>query len=210
VEPKSDPNLTVTWLHNGTELQMSSRHRLTHDFGYVALDISKCILADAGVYTAVAKNNAGEGVNEIHLQVLTEAEESSNAETLSKLQRLEQKEPTRPSEQLPTYQKPMWTVPIKNTTVQESENLHLEGRVVPVGDPKLVLTWYKDGEVLEESSRLKKVHDFGYASLDIVGVRETDAGVYVCRAVNEQGEAVTTASVEVVGGESLLFNNLIT
>ena len=41
------------------------------------------------------------------------------------------------------------------------------------------------------------VHDFGNVVLEIGGCSLSDAGVYMCRAVNEQGEAVTTAQVEV-------------
>jgi titin len=42
-----------------------------------------------------------------------------------------------------------------------------------------------------------KIHDFGYVSLDISHVREEDEGVYICRATNALGEAVTTASMKV-------------
>lgn len=46
-------------------------------------------------------------------------------------------------------------------------------------------------------SRITKVHDFGYVSLDIAHVRDEDEGVYMCRASNPLGEAVTTASMKI-------------
>lgn len=46
-------------------------------------------------------------------------------------------------------------------------------------------------------SRFQTTHDFGYVALDIQYVRPDDNGVYMCRATNELGEAVTTASMKV-------------
>ena len=46
-------------------------------------------------------------------------------------------------------------------------------------------------------SRFKPTHDFGYVALDIAGLRPEDEGVYSCRARNDLGEAVTTASVRI-------------
>lgn len=46
-------------------------------------------------------------------------------------------------------------------------------------------------------SRINCTHDFGYVSLDITGVRGDDQGIYMCRAHNELGEAVTTASMNI-------------
>lgn len=44
-------------------------------------------------------------------------------------------------------------------------------------------------------------------SLDITGLRETDTGIYECRAVNNIGEAVTTASITVHGKSSLVLDS---
>ena len=49
--------------------------------------------------------------------------------------------------------------------------------------------------------------DFGLVSLDIRGLRESDSGIYECRAINKIGEAVTTASVKVHGKGSLLLDS---
>lgn len=55
-------------------------------------------------------------------------------------------------------------------------------------------------------SRITKVHDFGYVSLDIAHVRDEDEGVYMCRASNPLGEAVTTASMKIKSKYFYLFN----
>lgn len=46
-------------------------------------------------------------------------------------------------------------------------------------------------------SRITKTHDFGFVSLDLTHVRGEDEGVYMCRASNALGEAVTTASMKI-------------
>ena len=56
-------------------------------------------------------------------------------------------------------------------------------------------------------SRINSVNDFGNVSLDITGLRETDSGIYECRAVNNIGEAVTTASITVHGKSSLILDS---
>lgn len=57
-------------------------------------------------------------------------------------------------------------------------------------------------------SRFQTTHDFGYVALDIQYVRPDDNGVYMCRASNELGEAVTTASVKVQSKYLLNFSDL--
>lgn len=52
-------------------------------------------------------------------------------------------------------------------------------------------------------SRITKVHDFGFVSLDIAHVRDEDEGVYMCRASNPLGEAVTTASMKIKSKQDL-------
>lgn len=48
-----------------------------------------------------------------------------------------------------------------------------------------------------KGSRITKTNDFGYVSMDVAHVRGDDEGVYMCRATNALGEAVTTASMRV-------------
>lgn len=39
------------------------------------------------------------------------------------------------------------------------------------------------------------MHDFGYVALNMKYVTPEDAGTYTCQAVNEIGEAVTSATL---------------
>lgn len=39
------------------------------------------------------------------------------------------------------------------------------------------------------------MHDFGYVALNMKYVNPEDSGTYTCRAINELGEAVTSATL---------------
>lgn len=41
------------------------------------------------------------------------------------------------------------------------------------------------------------MHDFGYVALNMKYVNPEDSGTYTCRAVNDLGEAVTSATLYV-------------
>lgn len=41
------------------------------------------------------------------------------------------------------------------------------------------------------------MHDFGYVALNLKYVYPEDSGTYTCRAINELGEAVTSATLNV-------------
>lgn len=60
VEPQSDLSMKVEWYHNGKPITAANRIQTYHDFGYVAIDILQVRGEDAGTYTVVAKNKAGE------------------------------------------------------------------------------------------------------------------------------------------------------
>ena len=76
---------------------------------------------------------------------------------------------------------------------------HIEGRIEPVHDPKLKVQFYHNGKPVPEGSRYHVTFDFGYVALDISGIYAQDAGTYVCKAVNELGEATSQICMSVVG-----------
>lgn len=72
IEPITDPNLHIDWCKDGQPIQMGSRFRLLHDFGYVALDIADVIEEDSGVYTCVATNPMGKDEISATMKCLSE------------------------------------------------------------------------------------------------------------------------------------------
>lgn len=60
VEPQSDTTMQIEWYHNSKPIMPANRIQVYYDFGYVALDILSVRADDAGVYTVVSRNAAGE------------------------------------------------------------------------------------------------------------------------------------------------------
>lgn len=65
----------------------------------------------------------------------------------------------------------------------------------PKDDSRLRIEWYRNGKPLPSGSRYKTIFDLGFVSLDITHFYAEDAGEYVCKAVNDYGEATTRAVV---------------
>ena len=66
---------------------------------------------------------------------------------------------------------------------------------------------YINGKAIKLANRIRSTHDFGYVSLDILNAYKEDSGTYMCKAVNQLGEAVNTCSVEITSGQSLLMDS---
>ncbi|GFY64285.1 titin [Trichonephila inaurata madagascariensis] len=202
VEPAHDSELKIEFFHNGKPLPAASRFHVTLDFGYVALDISHMYPNDAGQYTVKASNNLGEATSSINVRVNSRSgiiSDTHHPEGLAKIQALEDESRRQPVEYVEkrTFQRPVFTAPLQNLELVEGQSAHMECRLIPVGDPTLVVEWFFNEKPLPPSSRVQTTHDFGYVALDIQYVRPDDIGIYTCRARNELGEAVTTASIKV-------------
>ncbi|XP_067120871.1 titin [Centruroides vittatus] len=203
VEPAHDSQLKIEFFHNGKPLEAASRFHITFDFGYVALDISHILPEDEGTYTVKATNTLGEAVSSITIRIHSKSgiiSETQHPEGLAKIQALEEETGYKREVYIEprTCQRPVFTAPLQNLdNLIEGQSAHMECRLIPVGDPTLKVEWFFNNEPLQPGSRFQTIHDFGYVALDIQYVRPDDTGVYMCRASNELGEAVTTASIKV-------------
>lgn len=96
-------------------------------------------------------------------------------------------------------QKPVFIRPLKSLgQLEEGRNAHFEGQLTPVSDSTMKVEWYKDGRPITASSRITSIFNFGYVSLNIQHLRAEDTGSYTVRAVNRLGEAISTASLQVI------------
>lgn len=48
---------------------------------------------------------------------------------------------------------------------------------------------------INAANRITTMHDFGYVALNMKYVNPEDSGTYTCRAINELGQAVTSAAL---------------
>ncbi|OZC07058.1 hypothetical protein X798_05950 [Onchocerca flexuosa] len=202
-EPINDPQLAILWFHNGRPLATSSRISMRNEFGLVTLDIHYVLPEDIGEFRCLARNAVGEDQTSGSLQCQTRASilaEVQHPESWKRIQEIEAPKalPTAPE---PTvYAKPTFTQPLKSIAdVPEGDTVLLEARVIPVNDPKLQIQWFHNDAPLQQSSWHTMINDFGCVTLRISSVYPHHSGVYSCKAVNEQGAAVTSANVSVLG-----------
>uniref|UniRef100_A0A915DZ78 Ig-like domain-containing protein n=1 Tax=Ditylenchus dipsaci TaxID=166011 RepID=A0A915DZ78_9BILA len=199
--PLDDNTLLVEWLHNGAPLQHSNRHRITSDFGYAALDICFVVAQDAGEYTLVVSNEAGQAQTSTTVQIEGSEvilSDPLHPESLRRIQEIEAVRPAEPTiDDLPA-EAPQFTQQLSGPIegLKEGQQLHLDCTVLPINDPKLIIEWYFNGQPLQFSSRIRTIHDFGYVALEFLHILAEDSGTYTCRAVNEAGEATTDITIE--------------
>lgn len=206
--PVSDATMRVEWFHNNRPVKSGSRFSETNNFGFVALDILYCYPEDSGTYTCRATNALGEAVTSAMCVVHSKKtiyNESVHEGALERIRQLD--DSSRYSRQSVqdevVTQAPVFTLPIKNVNVAENQAAHFEARLIPVGDPKLRVEWHRNGVPIQASNRITTMHDFGYVALNMKYVNPEDSGTYTCRAINELGEAVTSATLAVQSKASL-------
>ena len=154
VVPVGDPNMTFEWTKNGENINMGSRFRACHDFGYVTLDIMQCVPEDSGMYMIKAKNFAGESSSSFALHVGGKGgilADSMHPESYKKLAQLEAAKDRRPVDEIDAgpNQPPVFMEQLnKPGIVTEGQSVHLDARVEPKNDPNLRVEWELNGQVL--------------------------------------------------------------
>lgn len=203
LEPVGDSTLRVEWLKDGRPVEASSRITSFFNFGYVALTIKDVTIHDVGHYTCRAYNAMGQATTTAQLSVVSKKDiifDSQHPGGLEKIQHLEDTSRyTRTSkEEVQVTQKPRFLGPLKGTNkIVEGQRAHFEARVEPQSDMTLKIEWYFNGKPIQPANRIQTYHDFGYVALDIMAVREEDAGTYTVVARNALGEAQLSASMVV-------------
>jgi len=215
--PVNDPNLTVEWYYNGKKLPHGHRYRTFHDFGIVILDILYCYEENSGEYECRAVNKIGQDSTKATLRCVSKANLILESQLprgmeggLEKIQTLEDSMfRTRDERSTESRgQAPVFTVPLSNIdSLREGENAHFEARLTPTDDPKLKVEWFWNGKPLKTGSRFRTFCDFGFVILEISPVYPEDSGEYSCRAFNDYGQAVTTASMKVQGKRSIILES---
>lgn len=115
--------------------------------------------------------------------------ESSTAANLDNIKQLEdwRNRDQRPKEVSSIQIPPKLVKPLQpHHTIPETKNAHFECQIQAADGVEV--NWYKNGNPVTASSRIRTVNDFGYVALDIIGVRPDDAGewTYVQRFRREK------------------------
>jgi len=195
VEPRADPKLQIEWFCNGKPLVFGTRHKLLFDFGFISLDAEDVHGRDSGVYTCRAWNDYGEAFTSTTVEIedkesmVFSTQHPKGEEGLRKIQQIDQPKAEKPKPAKPlTGVPPKFTTPFKNLDLDEGDMGHSEASLIPVGDPTLEITWFKDDEEIQAGTRIRTVCSFGMCVIEIEGVKLLDEGTYTCHAKNDYGE----------------------
>ncbi|XP_040072551.1 obscurin isoform X2 [Ixodes scapularis] len=177
--PGSKPT-SVQWLKDGRPIRPSDRVRQEEKpDGTLALCIDDVKPEDAGRYSVVASNDAGEAESEA--PVKTTPDEASK------------------------LKKPAFDKELEPMTLTEGKPAKLEAKLAPGSKPTSV-KWFKDGRPIRPSDRVRQEEKpDGTLALCIDDVKPEDAGRYSVVASNDAGEAESEAPVKTVAdGEGKL------
>ncbi|XP_064418128.1 palladin isoform X2 [Latimeria chalumnae] len=164
------PTPDLSWQLNGRPIQPDNSHKmLVRENGVHSLIIEPVTARDAGIYTCVATNRAGQ--NTFSLELIVAAKEAHKA--------------------------PAFIEKLQNTGVAEGYPVRLECRVSGVPFPQIF--WKKENESLTYNTDRVSMHkdDYGYICMLIQGTTKEDAGWYTVSAKNEAGIVSCTARLDV-------------
>ncbi|XP_016311681.1 palladin isoform X3 [Sinocyclocheilus anshuiensis] len=164
------PTPDLIWQLNGQTIRPDSSHKmLVRENGVHSLVIEPVTSRDAGVYTCIASNRAGQ--NSFNLELIVAAKEMHKA--------------------------PCFIEKLQNTSVAEGHPVRLECRVSGVPFPQIF--WKKENESFTHNTDRISMHqdNFGYLCVIIQPALKEDAGWYTVSAKNEAGIISSTARLDV-------------
>nr|XP_057920220.1 myopalladin isoform X2 [Doryrhamphus excisus] len=164
------PSPELMWLVNGRPIYPDLYHKmLVRETGIHSLVIDPLTQNDAGTYTCIASNKAGQSSFSLELQVV-------------------EKEMKHP---------PQFVEKLQNMGIPEGTPVRLECRVM--GMPLPVIFWKKDNDSIPRTkSRMSMQQDAtGYVCLLIQPTTKEDAGWYTVSAKNQAGIASCTCRLDI-------------
>ncbi|XP_035116299.2 hemicentin-2 isoform X2 [Callithrix jacchus] len=150
------PSPNITWMKDGAPFEASRNIQLLP--GTHGLQILNAQKEDAGQYTCVVTNELGEAVKNYHVEVLIPPSISKDD--------------------------PLGEVSVKEVKTKVNSTLTLECECWAVPPP--TIRWYKDGQPVTPSPRLRVLGEGRL--LQIQPTQVSDSGRYLCVATNVAGE----------------------
>ncbi|MGH0131433.1 UNVERIFIED_CONTAM: hypothetical protein FKN15_007170, partial [Acipenser sinensis] len=201
-EAQSYPPATITWLKDGVQFESNRNIRVLP--GGRTLQILNAQEEDAGRYTCIATNEAGETIKNYEVKVYTngrilQIQKAQVSDTgrytcvASNIAGEDEKDFDVNIQVPPSFQKPTGIkdtasvdsisgIDIKDVVINNPISLYCETNAVPPP----TLTWYKDGKPVTSSDKVLILP--GGRVLQIPRAQAEDAGRYTCVATNEAGE----------------------
>ncbi|MEQ2159905.1 hypothetical protein GOODEAATRI_028012 [Goodea atripinnis] len=164
------PTPDLIWQLNGQTIRPDSFHKmLVRENGVHSLVIEPVTSRDAGIYTCIASNRAGQ--NSFNLELIVAAKEMHKA--------------------------PSFVEKLQNTSVAEGHPVRLECRVTGVPHPQIF--WKRENESFTHNTDRISMHqdNCGYLCMIIQPALKEDAGWYTVSAKNDAGIVSSTARLDV-------------
>uniref|UniRef100_A0A915PUX1 Uncharacterized protein n=1 Tax=Setaria digitata TaxID=48799 RepID=A0A915PUX1_9BILA len=179
------PNPVIKWFKDGKVLN-DSDYEIKNENGVCKLTISAIKSNDSGIYKCIAENI--NGTSETECKVHVKSADETRQEIRDKKQT---KSLTVIEEEL---KGPIIIRPLEDDIIYEGNQKQLE--VTIEAYPKPVITWFRNGQILEESNHLEAYFDGHVASLKINEANIADhQGEYLCRVINKGGSAETRCNI---------------
>ncbi|XP_003372021.1 putative immunoglobulin I-set domain protein [Trichinella spiralis] len=167
----------VTWTKNGNTLTPSSRVQLTYDGESASLTVNKVEYSDAGRYCCKAVNCAGEARSTTKIKVKSASELDATVAPM-----------------------PKFLHHLVDQTVGDGDQVTFTLQLVDAWEP-IKITWFHDKCEIQDSPAFSYVRDGDKCILIIQDAFPEDSGVYMCRAENAYGQAISACTLTVIGKE---------
>ncbi|XP_039304592.1 obscurin isoform X5 [Solenopsis invicta] len=157
------PQPEITWYFNDKPiLKDSDKYKIKHDGDAYCLYVKDCAYDDSGRYRCKAVNKGGE------------AECAANLAVVDKIQKMQKVEP-------PTFLKRIGDCEIYR-------GMPAKFTACVTGNPEPDFEWYRNGDRLWPTDRIKMDQEGSLLRLTIFNVDELDAGKYELKISNPHGE----------------------
>ena len=164
------PIPTLTWYFNGLELKEDPNHKtLVNEEGVNSLFLKAPEFSDAGTYSCVARNKAGEASFDVELSVVDKD----------------------------AFKAPIFIEHLANLIIPEGKDAILNCTCSGIPIPSV--TWQKDNKTLTPDKEYRIDTNGGHSILYIKNARlKIDEGNFQCTAVNNAGSTITKTNVIVI------------
>ncbi|XP_042368829.1 LOW QUALITY PROTEIN: striated muscle preferentially expressed protein kinase [Plectropomus leopardus] len=204
------PPPTVTWRKNNVEIQSDAFHVVKAHGERHSLVIKHMRRNNAGSYCVTAVNTAGRASCSAMLYIQSEpthmqcgelaganSPSEADEEYLSPQEEaMELGDSTTPSKRVHFKEPPSFEVAPCDQGVTEGQDILISAKVA--GQPKPMVYWLKDKVTLKSAGRFAvRETDDGTCEMRISSTQRSDAGLYVCKIMNEHGQKQAECRVDV-------------
>ncbi|XP_039998071.1 striated muscle preferentially expressed protein kinase isoform X2 [Xiphias gladius] len=207
------PPPTVTWRKNNVEIRSDAFHAVKAEGGRHSLAIKQMGPSNAGSYCVTAANAAGRASCSATLYIQSEPAHmqcgkpavspevsspiQSDEEYLSPQEEaMELGDPPAPSKSVHFKEPPSFQVAPCDQGITEGQDVIISAKVK--GHPKPTISWLKDRVTVKTAGRFAvRETDDGTGEMRIGSAQRSDAGLYICKLINEYGSRQAECRLEV-------------